>query len=226
MAAFRSAFANALPTFTRISGCVGSTIPDIVADNLRRDFPAAGKGGLGATLSHVFAWEKILQSDKPYGIVLEDDTQPIRNFPQDIEDLGIGDDFDVCFANQRMSMNYECASARSSYISCTDALRSFATNHKTPGGDCYILSKNGAEKLLQMFSADGFGSFLDWRIVAYCVSRDDAKLLRQDGIARTVIDIMHSHSKAKTTLTGRVLISPLVDVVSGLSDIWTENSTK
>jgi GR25 family glycosyltransferase involved in LPS biosynthesis len=226
MAKFRAAFANVLPVFTRVSGCVGSTIPDIISEQLRRNFPSGGKGGLGATLSHVTAWEKTLQSDKPYGIILEDDTEPLRKFPQYIEELGLDIEFDVCFANQRMSMFCSAEQSASSYVSCIDALRNFPANHNAPGGDCYILSKSGADKLLKSFGVDGFGSFLDWRIVAYCVSRNDIKTLEQDSTAKTVVGIMHAKSIIETPLKGRVLLSPLVKALGGPSDIGMENNKK
>lgn len=226
MAAFRVAFANALPIFTRISGCVGSTLPDVVTDLLVRNFPSAGKGGLGATLSHAAAWEKILKSDKPYGIILEDDTQPLKNFPKLISDLGLQADFDVCFANQRMSKLNDYQDSDLTYISCIEALRGFPPNHNTPGGDCYIVSKAGAEKLLQLFSTDGFGSFLDWRIVAYCVTREEAKTLAQGSTARAVIDILHNKSGSSLEIDGYVLASPLVKALGGPSDIGLENDKK
>ncbi len=223
---FRAAFATVLSSFKRIAGCPGSTLPNTIEVKLKYNFPSAGKGGLGCTLSHVMVWEQIIASEATYGLVMEDDVRPLRDFPTKIANLGLPNDFDICFANERIACWVADQADCRKVVPLSDALRRFPLRYNAPGSDCYILSKTGAEKLLDFFATDGYGSFVDWRMLTYCLSRDELESLDKTGTPRAVFDVLHPISTNHELLKAYVLTSALVRVLGEDSDLMSENDDK
>ncbi len=228
MSNFSEAFQEKLQGYVRISACRGSTIPRIGEKLLTtRELSSAGRGALGASLSHIAVWERMVADEINHALILEDDAIPLFSAPWTFEDLKIPVDSDVCFVNGRMvkeSLRTANPASERKFLPCLDAMMQFAESDNAPGADGYILSAASARKLLTWFYEDGFGSFVDWRLITYCLKPSDVNCLPKNQTARIVLDIIGSRINREDRLKGYVMLPSLTDALLGASDISHENS--
>jgi hypothetical protein len=102
-------------------------------------------GAIGCSLSHYFIWEKFLQSNQPYCLVLEDDASIPKGFTESIANCSkslqeITSIFDV------WSLSYRLYDTRVNVLSS-----SWNSPAYFWGTSSYILSRNGAIQLLKDF---------------------------------------------------------------------------
>lgn len=194
----------------RIPGVYGRYLPLIAASKLAGQ-PIEKKllGRLGCMLSHVSAWEYIVQNSIENALILEDDTYPIREIPQNFASIGLPTEYDICFVNERMAFGLDHLGPEQ-YVSTRDAVQNFPEDHNAPGGDGYLLSNNGARRLLEIFSQDGFGGFLDWRLLAYSLDSIDIADLARNHTARVVVQIIHSSYRTRSKIKSFVLKQPFI----------------
>lgn len=127
-----------------------------------------GRGAVGCALSHIAAWERIAAGVASHGLIIEDDGLPYSW--QNIEDLvDSAGDFDVLYVNERMS-SIPCKKIETGYTPIWETLESRPTSMRGWGGDGYILSKRGSEKLLALISKDKIVGHIDGQIGSYGVS--------------------------------------------------------
>jgi hypothetical protein len=81
---------------------------------------------------------------------------------------------------------------------------------RAPGGYGYFLSRRGAEKLLDRVARDGFAGDVDWRLVAYSLSRADGERLPPDGFAIGTLRRHHAHIDADNPLAAYCLYPALM----------------
>jgi len=102
-------------------------------------------GAIGCSFSHYSIWEKFLQTNKPYCLILEDDASLSKGFAESIakysNDLGeIKEEFDV------WSLSYRLYDKR---------VHTLTPSWNSPvyfwGTSSYILSRNGAIQLMKDF---------------------------------------------------------------------------
>lgn len=157
----------------RVSGVDGNTLPDYASMLLTHEASKRMKGTLGCFLSHVRAWEMCAQGKEPFVFIIEDDTFFIVPPPPSVASLRVPDnDFDICFVNTRT----QNAAFRHSNLSLTEPvplamiLSNPVPNLHGIGTDGYFLSREGADKLLQMVREDGLVGDVDWRLMLYASS--------------------------------------------------------
>ena len=143
-----------------------------VAGLAARDAP---RGTLGCFLSHAAAWERLLAGRAESALVLEDDAQPMLELPTRFAALGLPPGWDVIWVNQRMQPQADAdATTGFTVHSVLPAVRGFPAWHDAPGGDGYLVSRQGARKLLDWCAADGMDGDVDVRMLAYSLSEGEA----------------------------------------------------
>ena len=156
-----------------VTGVLGRLLPDTLCLAITRDPNSLNnKGAVGCFLGHVRAWELVASSGSQAAIILEDDAQ-IKGLDK-LEVTSLPIDFDIIFLNDRMSLdpNHDGIvefSQASASISLVDERK------RSVGGDGYLLSKQGAAKLIKAIEHDLFFSHVDLRILAYCLTEAEAK---------------------------------------------------
>ena len=191
LARAQAAFRDSPVPIHRVPGVRGSYLPTAAF----RRFAAAGrvhKGTLGTFLAHAAAWETMLALDLTHCLIVEDDAVPVINLPSQISALGIPEDFDLCFVNERMQhqapQEFSEAEGRTfSVYSPIEVVESWPDAYNTPGADGYLLSASGARKLLEFVARDGFAADADWRLLGYSIAPGDYSRLRPDSVAFYVL---------------------------------------
>lgn len=166
----RAAFAECAQFELRRSPGVVPALPQVAKTYLtgRRRIEA---GTLGAFLAHVLAWETIGELDGP-ALVIEDDARPAalhRLFA-----LELPDDLEVLHVNHRMAdpaaVRGELAVAPA--VTILPHKLAMPAPRAAPGGDGYLLTPEGARKLLAAVGRDGFDGHVDWRLLRYGCARE------------------------------------------------------
>jgi hypothetical protein len=121
-------------------------------------------------------------------LIVEDDAAPVINLPGEISALGIPNDFELCFVNERMQWQQTVETrdglpAEFRAVDPVQALASWPSTHGAPGADGYFLSAGGARKLLSWFARDGFQGFVDWRLICYAAPRGAHTRFAKDSAA-------------------------------------------
>ena len=125
-------------------------------------------------------------------MVIEDDAVPVINLPSQVSALGVPEDFDLCFVNERMQHqapeeHSEPEGRRFRVYSPIEVVESWPDAYNAPGADGYLLSAGGARKLLEYVARDGFAADADWRLLGYSIAPDDYSRLRPDSVAFYVL---------------------------------------
>ena len=186
----------------RIEGIYGSSLPDDICIRLTGDpYSIVAKGALGCFLSHVRAWELIAQREDPWAIIFEDDAL-VQTWDPDIIDK-LPASAHLVFANDRTQLSdppYVSTAPRFSPIIA--AIQRIEQRGQAVGGDCYFISKIGAQALVDATAHDGYFSHVDMRLLAYSVDAEDVeRLIPNSDTARLV-----SHAQ-KVCRPARVLNS-------------------
>lgn len=167
---------GALPfvEFRRSPGVLARNLPVAAIRALTRS-DAVRRGTLGCFLAHVAAWEAVAEGSG-WALVIEDDTRPLgldRLYATDIPP-----DAEFVFVNLGGSPALPVADpARplcSPLRSLLAAKRAFPPQRGAePGTYGYLLSPEGARKLLDAIARDGFYGHVDWRLLRYGTSLED-----------------------------------------------------
>lgn len=158
----------------RIPALLGRALPDVVKRLVDPESVfSQSPGSLGCALSHVRAWELAANNDMT--LILEDDGLPFYDFSQDLlamaEQLS---ELDLMFVNERMSSLRGSDIVEAGFVKPSTRLRGMPDSQKGWGGDGYILSKRGAEKLLDSFDVDKVCGHIDGHIGSYCVGGSES----------------------------------------------------
>ncbi|MHA7271800.1 hypothetical protein ACX80Z_00040 [Arthrobacter sp. TMT4-20] len=177
-----------------------SSLPDIAAHRGLR----IGKGALGCALGHVSMWKAFLGSNQSHGLFLEDDGLPFtwRNIPYVIDDAG---DFDVLFVNERMSA-VKAGAVSTAVSTLWETLGSRPDTVHGWGADGYVLSKRGAERLLDAVLEDKVLGHIDGQIASYGIPHDAVP----QSVAQTIGLSVRKTSRYTPTLDIKCLDFPLV----------------
>lgn len=125
-------------------------------------------------LSHAKCWGKIAEAEERFGLVLEDDVEILPGFEKLSADLEELDNFDSVFVNGRarqISALSQAKCAPPKFHSIVDACQNYFSSLSMgkifdnigsnirpgmpPGGEGYLLSREGAAKLLEYFNCGG-----------------------------------------------------------------------
>jgi GR25 family glycosyltransferase involved in LPS biosynthesis len=200
----------------RVEGVYGSALPDDVCIRLTNDpHSVIAKGALGCLLSHIRAWEWICTGDDPWALVLEDDARLHR---MDIlNSLPLPADVDIVFANDRTQVaetepSSDRASGAGYYHSIVDSLRDIEKRHASVGADCYLISRNGASRLIDLFKKDGYLGHVDMRLLAYALDAGEVDELQPNSswLAEAIKDIKRLTGPSRS-IAARVLRPALAE---------------
>lgn len=121
-------------------------------------------GALGCYLSHYRCWQHVVERGLDWALICEDDVE-ISLPGAGIDAIGAGlGDLDLLFANDRL-----CAGGDGSVA---DALRRLEA--RAPGADCYFVSRQGAERLVEHSAAHKITCGVDWAMVWGALGAGDA----------------------------------------------------
>ena len=150
------------------------------------DYERFKPGAFGCYLSHAKCWLKIARGNAPYGVIMEDD---IKLNSQSFESLFLQIDsmsFDVIYINRRMhnwttraethDTDAFCRVAPLLYRLILDG--TYSKNVPAPGTDGYIVSKNGAYKLLYMMRSRKISMGIDYAMALNTLSQEEIDSLK------------------------------------------------
>jgi len=187
----------------------------------RNDF---NKGIFSAFLSHRKAWTRVFESNSDWGMVCEDDAVFLGGIPKKIQDYGIPEGCEMLFCNQRMAEGVMGTGVSENggnlfrFFSAGQALEMLHGIHQPitgPGGDCYLLSKQGAGKLLEIFDSMRMAFDVDWFLLFHTIN--DAAVesfLETDRTGR-----FNGYVPNRLRLSGYVLVPSLVEQAGGESKV-------
>jgi hypothetical protein len=156
-------------------------------------------------------------------LFVEDDVIPLLNLPSSLGALGLPAGFDLLFVNDRIAPRLDPAAAAGFTVHTLQAaMAAFHPEDNAPGGDGYILSRDGARKLLGWVEEDGFSDDVDWRLIAYGLTPEDVAGL-PPGHAGAWLERVRQVVRRPERLAAYVLHPPLIRTVGVSSDREDEN---
>ncbi len=175
---------------TVVPAVLGSALPRTLMRLLFDDTAwEVRRGAVGCFLSHMNIWEQIVSSKKGYGIVIEDDIA--ISCLEALETIEYPDDLDLLYLNNRMSPPGRGNSYR--VISIQDILQFVETRHKKGSGtDGYLVTEQGARKLIKQISVDGYYGHIDGRLLRYSVPQSVLDAISSDSQLKRIIKDHHS----------------------------------
>ena len=179
----------------------------------------AMRGTLGCFLSHAAAWESVALRGLDHLLVIEDDVIPLLDLPPRLGPLGLPAGYDICFVNDRLEPRIDPNPVTApSLHRLADVMRGFPPDDNAPGGDGYIVSRQGAAKLLAWVGQDGFTGDVDWRMLAYGMDPAAIDALPRHAFAWSVLDRMRHGVPRPDRLDAYVLHPALIRTVGVSSD--------
>ncbi len=167
----------------RIYGIRGRHLPDLTCRILTKNkWSVNHKGTLGCFLGHLRAWEKIRDGNSEAGFILEDNAKLI-GFGQ-ILDLELPEQLDLLWCNARTC--YPLSSV-DNFRPVLPILPYVDSHGRSIGTDCYLLSRAGANKLINFVEVDSCFTHVDLRLMAYSLTKAEGKQISRHGkVAATV----------------------------------------
>ena len=181
------------------------------------------RGAIGCFLSHRKVWETLLDSRVSHAIVCEDDVRFLGPIPTKATDLFFSLKLDLVYVNQRMAdglSTFPVSNDQTAFKFATPydaAMKTLEVTGKmnAPGGEGYLLSPEGARKLLEIFSRRQIYMELDWLIFFHCLSPEQRKaFIAKDATSR--FDMLEFD---KMELQAAVAIPSLLEQRAGVSTI-------
>jgi len=185
------------------------------------------RGAVGCFLSHAKAWQKLVDSEFSHALICEDDVQWLGPIPKLIVQFGMFRDFDIVFVHQRLAAGLQLGSSRDiaqlfNFESVANAGNAILQNFNemtASGGEGYLISRNGAEKILKIFQRKGVFMEVDWFLFFHSMSLQQRKLFfKKDATGR--FDMLEFDSMV---LDSAVLLPALLEQLCLKSTIAFEN---
>ncbi len=216
-------FATSAPPRHRIPAVEGSRLPAAAVRRLAGD-PAAPRGTLGCFLSHAAAWEALLASGDEAALIVEDDVIPLLDLPRRLGGLNLPAGWDLVFVNDRLEprRDFDAADAFTTQTLAA-TMQAFHPDDNATGGDGYLVSREGARKLLDWVARDGMADDVDWRMVAYGTTPDDVAAIPPHSHARRELTRLHQGIPRADRLSAHVLHPALIRTVGVSSDREDQN---
>jgi hypothetical protein len=174
-------------TLTRQPGVLAIQLPELACWKLGGQQAVVHRGRLGCFLAHIAAWERVAQGSATHQLIIEDDAVfgPLER----IFGLDLPEGMDLIFCNQRMNPDPQGAADRPLALFPSRAILAVKADGvragkrwKGVGADGYLLSREGAKKLLQAVARDGVHGHVDARMLRYCLSEGDLQAANPEGV--------------------------------------------
>ena len=207
----------------RVAGVEGRSLTSEAVERLTGD-AGAERGTLGCFLGHRAAWEALLASGDECALMVEDDVIPLLDLPARLPRLGLPDGWDMAFVNDRLEP-WRAPDGVERFEACPVAavMLGFDPEENAPGGDGYLLSREGARKLLDWTAADGMAGDVDWRMLAYGMTAAEVEGIAAPSHARAELGRWQAWIGRRERLRAFVLSPALVRTVGVSSDREEEN---
>ena len=184
----------------------------------------AKPGAIGCYLSHRRAWQTVLDLDLERALICEDDALLNESTERLESKADLLAPFDLLFANGRMAALCAAMSA-GRQASIPDIYAWVASNggpkklglKPSPGADCYVITKRGAERLLALTAEQKIICGVDWAMIWNALgSADDsmAETFPELGILRRHLPqgapALTAHALARPVATQRVGVPSVI----------------
>ena len=207
----------------RIAGVEGRSLASEAVERLTGD-AGAGRGTLGCFLGHRAAWEALLASGDDCALVVEDDVIPLLDLPRGLPEFGLPSGWDMAFVNDRLEpWRAPDRVERFEPYPVAAVMRGFDPEENAPGGDGYLLSREGARKLLDWTAADGMAGDVDWRMLAYGITAAETEEIAAPSHARAELGRWQARIGRRERLRASVLSPALIRTVGVSSDREDQN---
>ncbi|WP_406827644.1 hypothetical protein [Microbulbifer sp. ARAS458-1] len=159
----------------RLPGVLGSSVPMLMRKSVfRTQLPP---NSIGCWTSQIRALERVVESGEDYGLIIEDDGLPAFQFSFSRLLEVAPKDFDICFLNDRSIPGWWLDSNRKlDLLNVNEVYSDVAESVRAIGADGYLVSRVGAEKILEDLARNGAAKHYDWQIYSYgigSISPDD-----------------------------------------------------
>ena len=152
-------------TFQRVEAVDGKQLKltqeylDLFKDN---DF-GFRRGVIGCALSHYQLWKDLIESDKSYYVIMEDDATFCQNFSNKLEKLLTERTYNILFLGYHMNQyNRNINSNKYNIESDTILVENLKTDLYIGGTHCYIITKEGASALVDFIDINGIKHGIDY----------------------------------------------------------------
>lgn len=153
------------------------------------------RGAVGCFLSHFNIWQKIVDMDLKLALICEDDARFLGPIPHRIVEYNLPQGADLIFANQRTSVGIQglaqdCPPQKNSFdfFPINDAILSqlkTSSAISAIGTDGYILTTQGAQKLLAIFHQSKICMEVDWFLFFHSLTQGEReKFIHRDATGR------------------------------------------
>jgi len=127
--------------------------------------------------------------------------------------------YDICFVNDRLEPRLDPAATHAPSVHhLADVMLGFHPEDNAPGGDGYLVSAQGAAKLLAWVAQDGFTGDVDWRLLAYGMGPGAIAALPRHAFARQALDRLRHGIPRPDRLDAYVLHPAMIRTVGVSSD--------
>ena len=179
---------------------------------------------MAASLGHRAAWEALLAGGDDCALVVEDDVIPLLDLPRRLPEFGLPSGWDMAFVNDRLEpWRAPDRVERFEPHPVAAVMRGFDPLENAPGGDGYLVSREGARKLLHWTAADGMAGDVDWRMLAYGITAAETEEIAAPSHARAELGRWQARIGQRERLRAYVLSPALIRTVGVSSDREDQN---
>lgn len=152
-------------SFQRVEAVDGKELtltPDLLTLFKDNDF-GFRRGVIGCALSHYNLWKELIESDKSYYVIMEDDASFCKNFLKKLQYILSECKYDLLFLGYHMSHNNRLANKEKYNVESENiVIESLKTDIYIGGTHCYIITKEGASTLLDFIDVNGIKHGIDY----------------------------------------------------------------
>ncbi|GGX70615.1 hypothetical protein GCM10007385_44590 [Tateyamaria omphalii] len=168
-------------------------------------------GGVANLQSQMSVWRAFLETTNEHALIFEDDAWPYADMAtwSDLTQLVETENPDMVFINDRGAGVWWDRPDTPPWTTYAEAIGSYTDNMRAPGLDGYLLSRRGAQMLLDNFEQDRVFTNIDWQTASYTLTHSQVGQMPQ-GIQRNVVSAAHDNMKSTARLSAYVLNRPVV----------------
>jgi hypothetical protein len=153
----------------RVEGVRGGLLSDVACRCLtRNEWSVNHKGTLGCFLGHSRIWQLIEKRTEPVCLVLESDAV-LQNITA-LRSIELPAGFEFAFSNARTAYPSESTHGYC-FRSLSPVLRFVQQHGRAIGADSYLMTPEGAGKVIKFVEEDSFFTHVDLRLMAYAIDR-------------------------------------------------------
>lgn len=206
--------------FHRSPGVSGSSIPNSLLAQAGIKVTVGRRAQIGCHLGHIAAWETIAakKDESVFSLVTEDDAVFIMGPPYGLREAiaaGAARKLEILFVNWEPTRYLPQASGPDDIrLFSVDETLEMAGNHRFPGwgGQGYLITPEGARKLIKTAYRVGIVAPLDWQIALYAMDTVDPNVLTNTRYGEAPVRLAEARAENPDAhrLKGAVINLPLL----------------